>query len=597
MAQKSGRIDSPNALFYGDNLDVLRRHINDESVDLIYLDPPFNSHANYNVLFAEHDGSKAAAQIKAFGDTWQWDQAAAQAYHEVVESGGKVSQAMQAFRTFLGDSDMLAYLAMMAPRLVELRQVLKSTGSIYLHCDPTASHYLKMLMDSIFGAENFKNEIIWRRTGTHNATRMYGPIHDTILFYTKTNDFVFNIVRRPYMKQHVESRYKVGPDGRLVFSSGGNVLTGAGVSNGDSGSPWRGIDPTQKKRHWAVPHFYDSLMPPEYLELSTTLKLEALYQAGLIKLEPGSAWPIMVRYLEERDGMPVPDIWSYQPYTNGTLYGTDEGIDSDVAWMGTTDPERLGYPTQKPGGLLDRIIRASSNEGDTILDPFCGCGTAIAAAQQLNRNWVGIDITHLAITLMKHRLKDAFGDQVTYRVIGEPVSLPDAEELAASDPYQFQWWALGLVGARPVEGKKGADKGIDGRIYFHDEAEGGKTKQVIISVKAGHTGVAHLHELRGVIEREHAEIGVLIAMQDSTSPMRTEAAGAGFYHSPGWNKNYPKLQVLTIAELLDHKGIDMPPIHQVNATFKKAPKAKENGPQLTQVSLLDEAIPEMDSDN
>ena len=244
---------------------------------------------------------------------------------------------------------------------------------------------------------------------------------------------------------------------------------------------------------------------------------------------------------------------------------------------------RLGYPTQKPDELLDEIIQSSSNEGDLVLDPFCGCGTTIAVAQRLNRRWIGIDITHLAITLIKHRLRDTFGDQATYEVIGEPVSLPDAKALAESDPYQFQWWALGLVGARPVEQKKGSDKGIDGRIYFHDEAKGGKTKQVLLSVKAGHTNVAHVRDLRGVIEREKAEIGVLITMQEPTQPMRTETASAEFYVSP-WGK-HPRLQVLTIADLLTGQGIDMPPLRQVNATFKKAPKAKGDEAQTRELPL------------
>jgi hypothetical protein len=235
----------------------------------------------------------------------------------------------------------------------------------------------------------------------------------------------------------------------------------------------------------------------------------------------------------------------------------------------------LGYQTQKPEALLERIIQASTNEGDTVLDPFCGCGTTIAVAQRLKRGWIGIDITHLAIALVKNRLHDSFGDEVSYEVVREPVSVPDAQTLASEDPYQFQYWALGLVGARPVEEKKGADKGIDGRLYFHDDAEGAKTKQVILSVKAGHSNAAHVRDLRGVVEREQAEIGVLITMQEPTQPMRTEAAGAGFYHSPAYNKNYPRLQILTVAELLNHKGIEMPPLRQVNVTFKKAPKARK----------------------
>jgi hypothetical protein len=235
--------------------------------------------------------------------------------------------------------------------------------------------------------------------------------------------------------------------------------------------------------------------------------------------------------------------------------------------------EMLGYPTQKPEALLERIINASSNPGDVVLDPFCGCGTTVAVAERLKRRWIGIDITQAGIVVIKKRLRDAFGEEAVYQVVGEPTSLPDAAALAAEDPYQFQWWALGLVGARPVEQKKGADKGIDGRLYFHDEGDRGKTKQVILSVKAGHTGVAHVHELRGVVEREKAEIGMLITMQEPTQPMRTEAAGAGFYDSP-WGTRHPKLQILTVADLLEGKGIDMPPIRQVNKTFKKAPRAK-----------------------
>jgi len=480
-------------LYYGDNLDVLRRHIKDESVDLVYLDPPFNSKATYNVLFGEQNGSKAAAQIKAFEDAWTWDQAAAQAYQQVVEAGGKVSQAMQAFRMFLGDSNMLAYLAMMAPRLVELRRVLKPTGSIYLHCDPTASHYLKLLMDAVFGAHCYCTEIIWSRSRgfKRSSAKRFPHKHDTILFYCRdTTRLVFYPQYRPHKPEYIK-RFKKDEQGRLYRDD---------------------VNPTRGGRR--------------------------------------------VIYLDEVEGDLVESTWY------------------DIAPLNPIAKERLGYPTQKPEGLLERIIRASSNEGDLVLDPFCGCGTTISVAQRLGRRWIGIDITHLAITLIKHRLRGAFGDQVAYRVIGEPVSLPDAQELAASDPYQFQWWALGLVGARPVEGKKGSDKGIDGRLYFHDEAEGGKTKQVILSVKAGGTGVGHIHELRGVVEREKAEIGVLITMQEPTKPMRTEVAGAGFYYSPGWNKDYPKLQILTVAELLAGKGIDMPPLGQVNVTFKKAPKAQ-----------------------
>jgi DNA modification methylase len=573
-AVKAAAAEPPNTLYYGNNLDVLREHVEDESVDLVYLDPPFNSNQDYNILFAERDGTQAAAQIKAFDDTWHWDVEAARAYQDMVEHGPQhVSQAMQAFRTFLGENDMLAYLSNMAPRLVELKRVLKQTGSLYLHCDPTASHYLKMLLDAVFEPVNFRNEIVWRRTGSHNSTRSLGSIHDIILFYTKSNNHTFNIVRSPYMRGHVESRYTEDAQGRMRFTSGGNVLTGAGTTEGDSCQPWRGFDPAAKGRHWAVPRFYEDMMPASYKALKSTEKLEALYKAGLVEIVEGNQWPVMVRYLGERDGVPVQDIWAYQPYTEETVYGTDEGIDADIAWMGPTDPERLGYQTQKPEGLLARIILASSNEGDIVLDPFCGCGTAVAVSQRLSRRWIGIDITHLAVNLMKRRLRDTFGPELNYEVIGEPVSVSDAQVLAASDPYQFQWWALGLVDARPIEKKKGADKGIDGRLYFHDEPDGGDTKQVIIQIKAGKVSVAHIRDLRGVIERENAQIGILICMNEPTQPMRKEAASAGFYTSP-WRlkKPYARLQILTIKELLAGKVIDMPPTSQVNVTFKRAAK-------------------------
>jgi len=573
-----------NTLYYGDNLEVLQRHIKDESVDLIYLDPPFNSNANYNVLFAQKDGKQSSAQIHAFEDTWQWDENAIQTYTREVEKGGPIADALRAFNLILGDSNMMAYLTMMAPRLKELHRVLKPTGSLYLHCDPTASHYLKVLLDMVFGAENFRNEIIWRRTGAHGAVKSFGPIHDTLLFYTKTGNYFFKNQLKPYMKGHVETRYKQDLDGRFKFTSGGNVLTGPGATSGESGAEWRGFRPSDKKRHWAVPGFLTEKMPSEFASLGTLAKLDMLYENGLIEIKEGAAWPTPVRYLADNEGQPLQDIWAYQPYTERTVYGTDDGIDQDVAWLGTTTPERLGYQTQKPLGLLSRVIQCSCPESGTVLDPFCGCGTAIAAAQKLGRQWIGIDITHLAIGLIKRRMEDAFGDSLQYEIIGEPTTVDDARSLAEQDKYQFQWWALGLVGARPADQKKGADHGIDGRIYFHDD-NSGKTKQVILSVKGGsHVNVSHIRDLIGVLEREKAEIGVYLSLEEASKPMRAEAAQAGFYHSETWNRDYPRVQILTIAELLDGKQIDMPPIQQVNQTFRRA--RREKGGSSGQMDLL-----------
>ena len=527
----------PNFLYYGNNLDVLRRHVKDESVDLVYLDPPFNSNANYNLLFAEH-GEKSAAQIEAFEDTWEWNTEAAAAYQETVEMGGEVANAMHAFRTLLGTSDMLAYLSMMAPRLVELRRVLKPTGSLYLHCDPNASHYLKLLLDAVFGPEQFLSEVIWKRTGTHSSANRWGPVHDVLLMYAKKRGS--QVWNRPYVplgEEHRRRHYsQKDADGR-VYTHG--ELTAPGVRHGQSGAVWRGHDVTAIGRHW----------------MTTVERLDGLDAAGRIYFPKDAGWPRLIRYEEDSKGRAVGDVWE------------------DIPPINMQARERLGYPTQKPVRLLERLIDASSNPGDVVLDPFCGCGTAIDAAHALGRNWVGIDITHLAIGLIKHRLADRFGPDVSkmYGVVGEPTTVDDAAVLAKEDPFQFQAWALGLVGARVAgSDKKGGDKGIDGRLYFHEGAS--ETRQIIFSVKAGHIVPAFVRDLSGVLTREGAEIGVLISFEEPSAGMRAEAADSGFHESP-WGR-HPRIQLRTIRELLDGKGIDYPHVTGANVTHRRAQRAR-----------------------
>jgi DNA modification methylase len=536
------------ALFYGDNLDVLRRHVERESVDLVYLDPPFNSSATYNVLFAEQDGSQSAAQIKAFGDTWHWDQAAAAAYQETVEEGGEVSRTMQAFRTILGDSNMLAYLSMMAPRLVALHCAMKSTASLYLHCDPTASHYLKLLLDSVLGPRCFRSELVWKRSSAHSDTkqgrRIHGHIHDVIFFYTKCDEWTWNPIYTPYDDAYIESKYRHVEEGtsrRYRLSD----LTAA-KPGGDTSYEWHGRRP-YKGRYWAY----------------SREKMDQFHAEGRIRFpsKPDGV-PELKRYLDEQPGIPLQDLWT------------------DLDPINAKAAERLGYPTQKPESLLERIIESSSNKGDVILDPFCGCGTAIAVAEKLSRRWIGIDVTYLATHLIKSRLVDAFGESIDFSVVGEPTTIEDASKLAREDPHQFEAWALGLVGARSSAKKKGADQGIDGRLLFH-EKYGGKTRQVVISVKSGRMSVPHVRDLRGVVEREDAEIGLLISMREPTQPMRREAASAGFYRSGSegvgsWGK-HPKLQLLTVRELLEGKRIDMPPLTG-NLTFRRAPRSERRRP-------------------
>ena len=535
---------SPNRLFFGDNLDILRQHIADESVDLIYLDPPFNSNATYNVLFRERSGEESAAQITAFDDTWRWSMESELAYQDVItRQAGKVGDLLAAMRAFLGQNDMIAYLTMMAQRMVELHRVLKPTGSIYLHCDPTASHYLKLLMDAVFGPTNFRNEIVWRRTTNHNDVRRnYSSISDNILFYTKSNDFLFQTPYMPYSQEYVDNSYRyIDENGRRYSAR-------------DLRSPhprpnltydYKGYKP--HPNGWSV-----SLERMQELDAEGRLHFPKRTD-GRIRLK---------RFLDEMPGVPAGNIWD------------------DINPIGAQARERLGYPTQKPEALLERIISASSNEGDVVLDPFCGCGTAVAAAERLNRRWIGIDITHLAITLIRHRLQDAFGDDLRhYEVIGEPKDLPGAESLALHDRYQFEWWALGLVDARPArDRKKGADAGIDGYINFFDD-NSGKPKRIVVQVKSGGVQRSQIATLKSDMEREKADLALFVTLKPPTRPMEQEALEAGFYAPEAFpDHRFPRVQILTIEQLLS--GVQPQyPRYAPQATFARAPRRRRRGRQ------------------
>jgi len=544
-----------NKLYFGDNLDILRQHVADESVDLIYLDPPFNSNATYNVLFREKSGEQSAAQITAFDDTWHWGLESESAYHDVGMDGPKaLADLLQAMRSFLGQNDMMAYLTMMAQRMVELHRALKLTGSIYLHCDPTASHYLKLLLDALFGTDRFRNEIVCNRTDSHVCCKRWGHFHDIILFYTDSDDYLWNRIYQDYDASYLEKHYRFEDEnGTYQLVS----LTGAGTRSGDSGRPWRGIDPTDSGRHWAVPNTTLRTVFPDldFTELSTQQKLDLLDESGRIYWPERGSIPRQKRYANESPGVPIQDIIS------------------DIPPIGAQARERLGYPTQKPEALLERIINASSNEGDVVLDPFCGCGTAIAAAERLNRRWIGIDVTHIAITLIRHRLRDSFGEELrSYSVLGDPKDLPSAAALAQQDRYQFEWWALGLVDARPAQDKrKGADSGVDGYINFFDDGSG-KAKRVVVQVKSGHVQRSQIAALKGDMEREKAEIGLFITLEPPTAPMRSEAAAAGFYEPSHFLEHkFPRVQILTIEELLSGASAQYPRFAP-EATFRKAPR-------------------------
>lgn len=548
--------DWKNKLYFGDNLDILREEIPAETVDLIYLDPPFNSKASYNVIFGEPNGSLSSAQIMAFDDTWHWGEESEEKYSDLVTMGPrKVSLVIEAMRNFLGENDMMAYLVMMAARLIELHRVLKPTGSIYLHCDPTASHYLKMLLDAVFGLSGFQNEIVWKRSSAHNDPRRYGNIHDVLFFFTKTRSYTWNPQYTQYKQAYLDSEWKVLPSGRRVKYE--NML--------DPQNRMQEYDFMGTSARWRTD--YSGMM-----RLWNLPQTEVPNSHGRIKLGRNGK-PIKrcrIVFLDEKKGVTLQTWWD------------------DILYLAGGSHERLGYPTQKPEALLERIIMTSSNDGDIVLDPFCGCGTTVVAAEGLNRRWIGIDITHLAITLMKKRLQDSFGEELSpYDVIGDPKDLAGARALAAQDKYQFEWWALGLVDALPSQDKKkGADEGIDGYLRFPGPDKG-RFETIICQVKGGdNISVKDIRDLRGTMEGEKAVIGVFVTLHNPTRNMLTEAVKAGFYeHSVlGTTNRYPRIQILTIEDILNGKSIQYP--RQSHSQHRRA-KRRTKGPEPKQQSLMD----------
>lgn len=527
-------------LHYGDNLQVLRESFGDESVDLIYLDPPFNSQADYNVIFRDQQGEQSGAQILAFTDTWKWGLESEQAINDLLVSHGQLAKFLQDLVGFLGRNSLSAYLVMMAVRLVELHRVLKSTGSLYLHCDPTASHYLKMILDVVFSARNFRNEIIWKRSSAHNDGKRWGGVHDVILFYSKGKEFTWNPVYTPYDDEYVSQFYRHDDkDGKGPYTlSDMAAPEGGGMAaiNKVTGKPngwyeWEGFEPPA--RGWRYKRE----------------TMQRLHDEGRIYYpKDKTKRPRLKRYLADMLGVSVQDVV------------TDIGPLSPHAF------ERLGYPTQKPVALLERIISASSNPGDVILDPFCGCGTTISAAEKLGRNWVGIDVTHLSVGLIKARLKRDFDLVVgrDYQEHGTPRDAQAAQYFAEQDPYQFQFWIVGEIGAQAFgglgdskKGKKGGDTGIDGQLFFRTP-DGVKIERGIVSVKAGRNlNPGMVRDLRGTVEREKAAVGILLLAHKPTKGMLDEAAKAGAYTWGG--RSYAKLQILTVDDILTHgKQPDLP---------------------------------------
>jgi DNA modification methylase len=519
-----------NRLFCGDNLEVLRlrEYFPDECVDLVYLDPPFKSDQNYNLLFREKDGSKSTSQILAFEDTWEWNLEAQRNYESVVQMAGKLGQVMAQFRTMLGETDMLAYLSMMAPRLVELQRVLRSTGSIYLHCDPTASHYLKTLMDGIFGPENFINEVTWKRSdakgdASGQGAKHFGRVNDMLLLYAKrSGQQVFHPQFIPMKKDYIKRWYRhTDPDGRRYKLD--NMLGPGGAAKGNPEYEVMGV-----KRFWRYSRDH----------------MQQLIERGRVVQTRAGAVPMYKRYLDESKGVPVTSNWA------------------DIRPIHGWAAEKLGYPTQKPQALLERIISASSNDGDIILDPFCGCGTAIEAAHKLRRHWIGIDITIQAMRVIRNERIPKFG--ADYDVIYRPCDLNTAEAFATEQPFNFQDWAVEKLEGIPSRPRSG-DRGIDGRLYFRED--NGRLQDIIVSVKGGKLKSTFVRELQGAVARERKPMGVLITLKEPSKQMIRDAASSGFYNCQFGS--YPKIQIITVKDILDEVRFKLPPIQRMDDMRKR----------------------------
>lgn len=543
-----------NRLYYGDNLAVLRNSIPDESVDLVYLDPPFNSNRNYNVIFGKHVtvSSDDVAQIQAFGDTWSWTPATDDQYSTLITSGElpiKVADALTAMRTLLTENDAMAYLVNMTPRLVELHRVLKVTGSLYLHCDPTMSHYLKVMLDAIFGAENFRNEITWQRTGSKSLmTRRLANNHDVILVYSagESPKWIDDAVFTPYdendLDEKTSSKYRHrDADGRLYRL---DSLINPNADRKNLTYEFLGVT-----RVWRW----------------TRERMEKAYRDGLVVQSAPGRVPQMVRYLDEQRGRPLGDVWT------------------DISPLNSQAAERLGYPTQKPLALMERIIRLSTDEGDVVLDPFCGCGTTVDAAQKLGRKWVGIDVTYISIDLIIKRLEDRYGDSIdgTFEVAGIPRDKAAALALFSKSPFDFERWAVSLLNAQPNQ-KQVGDKGIDGVARFplgNPSAKGGGIGRILVSVKGGkQIGPQFVRDLLGTVQTQNAELGVLILMSEPTRGIIDAVNHAGTYRHPSNGQIFPKIQVVTVSDLLLGRRPNLP--GTINP-YMKASKAKVESAQMS----------------
>lgn len=541
-----------NHLYFGDCLDVLKGITKEHPqpfIDLIYIDPPFNSKRNYNVLFESMDMKDANAQKQAFADTWS-NYSYMDELNEMAELHKDIYTILKTFHELKSISDSAtAYLTTMAIRIYYMHKLLKETGSFYLHCDPTMSHYLKLICDMIFGEDKFRNEIVWQRTNAHNMkSKYFGRVHDVILFYAKSAKYIWNEQYTDYSKEQL-SRFKEDENGKLYKAE--NLTFSS--ANPNRQFEWRGVKPPAN-RSWGA----------------SIEQLEKWWNEGLIlkRLDGAPRMDGLKVYLEDLKGKSLNDWWE------------------DISRVGNTSSESLGYPTQKPEALLERIIQASSNEGDVVADFFCGCGTTIAVAQRLNRKWLGADISHLAIRLIVKRLSETYGQGVkdNIKMHGLPKDIASAKMLAQETDggrISFQDWAIEVMLNGVVNEKKSADGGYDGYLTFNM----GKDKYfALIETKSGKLTVKNMREFVQVIKTQKAAVGIFVCFAENvTREMIKEAKDAG--HIKLGETEFPmdKIQIITIEDLFANKQPQLPG-GAANETFKKS---KRNEGKASSKGLFD----------
>ena len=510
--------------------------------DVIYLDPPFNSNRTYSMLF-NHRG--ITAQQKAYHDMWDFTDRTRQLVLDFSDEL-KAWDLPDSFKDFMrawlsileqgtsNDKKLLNYLMYMTQRLIRFKKLLNPTGSIYFHCDPTASHYIKVIMDGVFGRSNFRNEIVWKRTAAHSDSKTLGSVHDVILHYTATDEFTWNHQYQPHAQSYIDSHYRRrNAKGRRYRTD--NVTAG-GLTGGGYEYEWNGVT-----KVWRYPE----------------PRMQELHDAGRLHYTR-SGTPEYIRYLDESKGVPLQSVWA------------------DIAPINSQAKERMGYPTQKPLALLERIIKVSTNKGEVVLDPYCGCGTGIEAAHIHKRKWIGIDISGNAVDEMKDRMaKHGLYEGNGYELLeGSPDTMAEYKRL---NPFEKQDWLIRRLGGLPNP-KKSGDEGVDGDLTFHlgiDNKGNDLWGKLVFSVKTGKQKTpAHIRELRGTMSAEKAKMGVLILDVDPTSKMEEAAQKGGqFQYQLKENvppENYEKIQIITAYEIIEGGQISCPPTMTKVKNFRKS---------------------------